>query len=121
LRDARILGPVQFWELDQLAVAPRRPEVLRSDDEANRVIALALPEGESLAEHQVHEHALVFLVEGSLRVTAAAETQELTAPSLVYFDPAERHEVTALRDCRLVICLAPWPGVGHPSRVAAGG
>jgi quercetin dioxygenase-like cupin family protein len=111
---------VEVWDLSTLPVAPHKPEILRSDDEANRVIALVLPSGESLQEHQVHEHALVFLVEGSLRVSAGNETRELSAPSLVYFDPAERHEVTALSDSRVVLCLAPWPGVGHPSRVAAG-
>jgi quercetin dioxygenase-like cupin family protein len=110
---------VEFWELNRLSVAPHRPEILRSDDEANRVIVLVLAEGDSLQEHQVHEHALVFLVEGRLRVSAGDETHELDAPSLVYFDPAERHEVTAITDCRLVLCLAPWPGVGHPSRVAS--
>jgi len=112
---------VEVWELSHLAVAPHKPEILRSDDEANRVIVLLLPAGESLQEHQVHEHALVFLVEGTLRVTAGAETRELTAPSLVYFDPAERHEVSAQTECRLVLCLAPWPGVGHPSRAASNG
>jgi len=110
---------MEVWELNSLTVAPHKPEILRSDDEANRVIVLLLPEGESLQEHQVHEHALVFLVEGSLRVSAGDDRRELGAPSLVYFDPAERHEVTALTECRLVICLAPWPGVGHPSRVAS--
>jgi len=110
---------VETWQLDQLPVAAHRPQVLRSDEEANRVIALLLPEGESLQEHQVHEHALVFLVEGRLRVTAGTEDEELSAPSLVYFDPAERHEVSAVTECRLVLCLAPWPGVGHPSRVVA--
>jgi quercetin dioxygenase-like cupin family protein len=109
---------VEVWELSRLPVAPHKPEILRSDDEANRVIVIVLPAGESLQEHQVHEHALVFLIEGTLRVSAGDEDHELSAPSLVYFDPAERHEVAAISDCRVVLCLAPWPGVGHPSRVA---
>jgi quercetin dioxygenase-like cupin family protein len=109
---------VEVWELSSLAVAPHKPEILRSDEEANRVIVLVLPAGDSLQEHQVHEHALVFLVEGSVRVSAGGEERELSAPSLMYFDPAERHEVSAVSECRLVLCLAPWPGVGHPSRVA---
>jgi hypothetical protein len=35
---------------------------------------------------------------------------------LSHFDPAERHSVRAVNDSRLVLVLAPWPGVGHPSR-----
>ena len=110
---------MQIWELSGLPVEARRPQILRSDDEANRVVVLLLPAGESLQEHQVHEHALVFLVGGRLRVSAGDETHELDAPSLMHFDPAERHEVTAISECRLVLCLAPWPGLGHPSRPAA--
>ena len=107
---------MQSWELSGLAVEPHRPQILRSDDEANRVVALLLPEGESLQEHQVHEHALVFLIEGRLRVRSGETSDELAAPSLAHFEPAERHEVTAVTECRLVLCLAPWPGPGHPSR-----
>jgi hypothetical protein len=52
---------VQVWELDRLRVAAHQPQILRSDDDANRVIVLLLPQGEALQEHQVHEHALVFV------------------------------------------------------------
>jgi quercetin dioxygenase-like cupin family protein len=91
------------------------PEVLRSDDGANRVIVLQLPQGEALQEHQVHEHALVFVLEGELQVTAGAQVLNLSAPSLIHFAPRERREVRAISECRLVLCLAPWPGPGHPS------
>jgi hypothetical protein len=29
------------------------------------------------------------------------------------FDPAERREVRATADTRLLLLLAPWPGVGR--------
>src|SRR5271155_1533117 len=74
---------MQFWELDRLRVAAHHPQVLRSDDDANRVIALLLPQGESLQEHQVHEHALVFVVRGELLVSAGASERTLSAPSLI--------------------------------------
>jgi hypothetical protein len=35
---------------------------------------------------------------------------------LSHFEPGERHTVRAISDARLVLVLAPWPGVGHPSR-----
>jgi hypothetical protein len=67
---------VQFWELGSLDVEAHHPQVLRSDDDANRVIALLLPEGESLQEHQVHEHALV----GSMPRAAARPRAAEPAP-----------------------------------------
>jgi quercetin dioxygenase-like cupin family protein len=109
---------VQVWELARLPVVAHQPEVLRSDDDANRVIVLQLPAGESLQDHQVHEHALVFVLDGEALVRAGEEERRLSAPGLVHFAPGERHAVEAVSECRLVLCLAPWPGVGHPSRVA---
>ena len=94
----------------------RAPRILHSDDEANRVILLALPAGEGLSEHQVHEHALVLVLDGEVAIRAGAEEQRLGAQGLVHFKPAERHEVEAITDSRLLLCLAPWPGPGHPSR-----
>ena len=108
---------MQTWQLDAEEVSAHAPKVLRSDADANRVILLALPAGELLQDHQVHEHALVLLLSGELLVRSG--TDELRVPShgLLHFDPAERHEVEALTDCRILIFLAPWPGQGHPSRV----
>lgn len=104
--------------LDLERVEARSPRVLRSDEDASRVILLALPEGDRLDDHQIHEHALVVVVEGRLLVRAGDQEREVSAPGLVHFAPAERHEVMAVSDCRILICLAPWPGVGHPSRSA---
>jgi len=110
---------MELWQLDTERVEAHSPRVLRSDEDANRVILLALPEGERLDDHQVHEHALVVVLEGRLLVRAGEDGHELSAPALVHFEPAERHEVTAVTDCRILICLAPWPGAAHPSRPAS--
>ncbi len=107
---------VDFWRLDAEQVQVHAPRVLHSDDEANRVILLALPAGERLSEHQVHEHALALVLAGEVVVRAGNTEERLGAQSLVHFEPAERHEVEAVVDARLLLCLAPWPGVGHPSR-----
>ncbi len=109
---------MEAWELDRLGVTAHEPQILRSDEDANRVVALLLPEGESLKEHQVHEHALVFVVRGELHVSSGAGERTLRAPALIHFSPAERHEVRAVSECDLILCLAPWPGLGHPSRAA---
>jgi quercetin dioxygenase-like cupin family protein len=107
---------VEVWRLDAETVEPRAPRILHSDDEANRVILLALPAGERLSEHQVHEHALVWVLEGEVVVRAGGRDERLRAQGLVHFEPAERHEVEAISDARLLLCLSPWPGPGHPSR-----
>jgi quercetin dioxygenase-like cupin family protein len=107
---------VDFWRLDAEQVEPRSPRILHSEDDANRVILLALSAGERLAEHQVHEHALVFVLDGEVMIRAGDDEQRLAAQALVHFKPAERHEVEAVQDARLVLYLAPWPGPGHPSR-----
>ena len=107
---------MDFWRLDDEQVQPQSPRILHSDDEAHRVILLALRAGERLSEHQVHEHALVFVLDGEVMIRAGTEEQQLGAQALVHFKPAERHEVEAIQDARLVLYLAPWPGPGHPSR-----
>jgi quercetin dioxygenase-like cupin family protein len=109
---------VRLWELDRLRVAAHQPQILRSDDGANRVIALRLPQGECLQEHEVREHALVFVTRGQLLVSAGTSEQTLSAPSLIHFDPGERHEVRAISECQLILCLAPWAGPERPDQPA---
>jgi quercetin dioxygenase-like cupin family protein len=107
---------VEAWELDSEQVQAHSPRVLRSVEDANRIILLKLPQGERLDDHQVHEHALVMVLDGEATFRAGEREQRLGAHGLVYFEPAERHEVEAVADTRLLIMLAPWPGPGHPSR-----
>jgi quercetin dioxygenase-like cupin family protein len=106
---------VEYWETRSLTVEPHLPQVLRSDDET-RVIAIHLPAGEELQEHQVHERAFLFVSDGEVELTQGDEVVTGGPGLLAHFSPAERHRVRALSDARLVLVLAPWPGVGHPSR-----
>lgn len=111
---------MDFWQLNEETVEPHAPRVLTTEEGATRVILLALPAGEELQEHQVREHALLFLLEGALAVSAGDENADVSAPALVRFDPTERHEVRATADARLVLCLSPWPGDGwHDSHAGA--
>jgi quercetin dioxygenase-like cupin family protein len=110
---------MEFWQLDAHAVQPHAPQVLHSQAGAVRVILLQLPAGERLQEHQVHEHALVQVLNGELVATAGGREERLTPGGLLHFSPGEAREVAAVSDARLLITLAPWPGAGHPSlRVA---
>ena len=106
---------METWDVRSLEVEVHHPRILRSDPEA-RAIAINLPAGEQLQEHQVHERAYVIVVEGEVELAQDART-ETGGPGLVcHFAPNERHTVRALSDARLVLMLAPWPGEGHPSR-----
>ncbi len=106
---------MESWDTRSLAVEPRRPQILRSDEET-RVIAIHLPAGDELQEHQVHERAFLFVSDGEVELTQGEEAVSGGPGFLAHFDPAERHRVRAVTDAMLVLVLAPWPGVGHPSR-----
>jgi quercetin dioxygenase-like cupin family protein len=103
------------WDVSQLEVQPHRPEVLRSDAET-RVIAINLPAGERLQEHQVHERAWLVVASGEIELEQVGQTVTGGPGFLAHFEPAERREVRATSDARLILLLSPWPGDGHPSR-----
>jgi quercetin dioxygenase-like cupin family protein len=105
---------MQSWDTQALSIEPHHPEVLRSDDEV-RAIAIQLAAGDQLQEHQVHERAYLLVIEGEIGIEQDGETVNGGPGLLAHFEPNERRAVTAVRDSRLVLILAPWPGVGHPS------
>ena len=106
---------METWDIASLDVPPHQPEVLRSDPEA-RVIAINLPAGEGLQEHQVHERAWVMVAGGEVEIEQDGSTVSGGSGFVAHFDPQERHEVRAKTDARLLLFLAPWPGEGHPSQ-----
>jgi quercetin dioxygenase-like cupin family protein len=111
---------VDTWDISSLDVQPHQPQVLRSDGEA-RVIAINLPSGEQLQDHQVHERAYLLVADGEIEISAGGESETGGPGFLAHFDRNERHEVTAKSDARLILVLAPWPGEGHSSERAGGG
>ena len=106
---------METWDTRSIDVEPHQPQVLHSDEEG-RTIAINLPAGEELQDHQVHERAWIFVVEGEVELEAAGETIKAGPGWLALTAPKERHEVRAVTDARLVLVLAPWPGEGHPSQ-----
>jgi quercetin dioxygenase-like cupin family protein len=111
---------VDSWDISSLNVEPHRPQILRSDGEI-RAIAINLPSGEELQEHQVHERAYLIVATGEIDVIKGDDTEQAGPGSLVHFEPNERREVRARSDARLILLLAPWPGEGHPRNRSAGG
>jgi redox-sensitive bicupin YhaK (pirin superfamily) len=111
---------MESWNLNELEVQPHAPVVLDSESEG-RAILINLPKGEQLQEHQVHERAFVLVIDGTVGITTPEGADaEGGAGLLTIFDPAERREVTALEDARILLVLSPWPGDGHPSLRASG-
>jgi quercetin dioxygenase-like cupin family protein len=108
-------GTLDSWDIASLAVEPHQPKVLRSDAET-RVIAINLPAGERLQEHETHERAFLVVASGEIELEDGGETETGGPGFLAHFEPQERREVRAKNDARLVLILAPWPGEGHPSR-----
>lgn len=106
---------METWDIRSLEIEPHHPVVLRSDEET-RAIAIHLPAGEQLREHQVHERTYLLVADGEIEVTKDGRTVSGGTGFVSHFEPRERRTVRALSDARLVLVLSPWPGLGHPSR-----
>jgi quercetin dioxygenase-like cupin family protein len=105
---------VQHWDLRSLPVTAHEPLILDSTRGEARTVVIHLPAGEALQDHQVHERAHLVVVDGEVEIDQGDETVAGGPGLLAVFDPAERHEVRARSDARLLLVLAPWPGEGHP-------
>lgn len=105
---------MKSWDLKAVEVAPHEPQILSTADDA-RVIALQLPAGEELQEHEVHERARVVVIDGEVDVsTPDGESVAAASGHLFEFEPGERRTISARSDARLLLLLSPWPGDGHP-------
>ncbi len=104
---------MQTWDLDTPGGNDASgPQVLVSTPEA-RVILIELGAQEELGEHRVRERAILQVLAGSIELGVEGAVQVCPAETLVVFEPGEPHSVRALEQSRLLLTLAPWPGVGH--------
>jgi len=117
---------VRIWDLHEIDTkgGTRSPVVLDSD-EAARAVLIGLDPGQELGEHQVKEHAFVLVVDGAVRVEAGGDSLDAKPGTLFTFEPDERHSVSSDDGARILLFLAPWPGLGHyrggePAEQAAG-
>ena len=103
------------WNLHEIPTpeGTRSPVVLHSQDGEGRVVLIRIDEGQELGEHQVKEAALLLVVDGEVTVEAGDESVGAEAGALFRFDPDERRSVRSASGGRVVLFLAPWPGVGH--------
>ena len=105
---------MEHWDLRTLDVQPHQPQILQSVRGEARSIVIALPAGEVLQDHEVHERAHLVVIDGQVDVDRDGQRFPATTGTFAVFDPHERHEVRATADARLLLILAPWPGQGHP-------
>ena|SRR5215208_1324224 len=105
---------MEHWDLRTLDVQPHQPQILHSSRGESRTIAIHLLAGEELQDHEVHERAVLVVVDGEVEIGADGGTVRGGPGLTATFAPRERHEVRATSDARLLLLLAPWPGRGHP-------
>ena len=83
------------------------------------MIAINLPAGEQLQEHQVHERAWVVVAAGEVEVEQDGRTVSGGAGFVAHFDPNERHEVRAASDARDPAVPGALAGRGPPEPALA--
>jgi quercetin dioxygenase-like cupin family protein len=111
---------VESWNIAELDVEPHKPQVLRTDKEA-RVIAINLPGGEQLQDHQTYERGYLVVVSGQVEVSqGSGDSAGGGAGFVAQFEPNERREISATEDALLLLILGPWPGEGHSSQRGGG-
>jgi quercetin dioxygenase-like cupin family protein len=105
---------VRSWRLPEIETpdGSRSPVVLHSADEGRAVLIGLLP-GQKLGDHQVKEHAILVIVDGTAQIESAGETLDAGVGTMVAFDPDERHIVASDSGAKILLMLAPWPGDGH--------
>ena len=110
---------MQRWDLAAPSETGRDgPRVLFSTPEA-RAVVIDLAAGQELGDHRVRERAILEVLDGHVECGSDGAAAEYGRGTLIVFEPGEDHFVRAVGPARLLLVLAPWPGVGHPSAAAA--
>jgi quercetin dioxygenase-like cupin family protein len=101
------------WDLTTHDLEVHKPDVLHSDEGAARGIAINLPAGEELQDHETRESAWIVVISGEVQVDHESDPQSAGAGTVLHFEAHERRGLKATSDARLLIVLAPWPAPDH--------
>jgi quercetin dioxygenase-like cupin family protein len=100
------------WDLTTHDIEVHKPEILHSDEGAARGIAINLPAGDELQDHETRESAWIVVVSGELQVDGE-QSETAGAGTVLHFEAHERRGLKATSDARLLMLLAPWPAPDH--------
>ena len=105
---------MESWNLREIDApdGTRDPVVLHSNDEG-RAVLIRIDPGQRLGDHQVKERAWISVVEGTVQVECGGTSLDAGEGTLLTFEPDERHAVRSDEGARILLLLAPWPGLGH--------
>ena len=106
---------MQTWDTRSIDVEPHQPQVLHSDDEG-RTIVINLPAGEELQEHQVHERAWIFVVDGEVEIEARRRHRSRAGPGFLALTDAERAPRGAREVATRGSCSCSRPGPARATR-----
>jgi quercetin dioxygenase-like cupin family protein len=106
---------VRHWNLHEIPTpeGTRSPVVLDSAEGTARAVVIGIAPGQQLGDHQVKEYTFVLVVDGHVQVEAGDASIEATSGTLLRFMPDERRSLSSRDGARILLLLAPWPGLGH--------
>ena len=107
------------WDLTTHDLEVHKPSVLHSDEGAARGIAVLLPAGDLLQDHETRESAWVVVASGEVDVEVDGQTHRGGAGAVFHFEAHERREIRAASEARLLMVLAPWPAPDHQTSTSA--
>jgi quercetin dioxygenase-like cupin family protein len=76
-------------------------------------VLIDLNAGDEMGDHRLHESAVLQVVAGKVGIELGDQGIECDAGTLLTFDAGETRSLHALEPSRILLLLAPWPGVGH--------
>ncbi|QDU89802.1 Cupin domain protein [Pirellulimonas nuda] len=82
-----------------------KPKLLLQND-AFKVMRLALPAGKTIAEHKAPKEIVVQCVTGRVEFTAMGQTHTMAPGNLLHLPPSEPHALTATADSIVLVTMA---------------
>ena len=105
---------LESWDIASLDLQPHHPQVLRSD-EHTRAIAINFTRGRNVAGARDPRGGLPDRERGPGRARAGRGDRGRRHGVCGAFSAPRAARGARQGDSRLLLILAPWPGVGHPS------
>src|SRR3954465_8554346 len=96
------------WDVATLDVEPSHPRVLHSEEES-RAIAINLPAGQEMQEHETHADAYYVVASGQVEGENQGETINGGPGFVAHCEAHERRELRATEDALTVLIPEIYP------------